>query len=389
VGFGNLNTIAFERMRTWIFSVARGIAERATQVGTLDSLWDKHQVGALFFRFGQLTEGKALYREVIVGYTQEYGADHEWTLMVKSNLATLLKTERTAQSIAEAKALYKEVIAGETSHLGADNEDTLASKGNLAAVLDEEGTTQSVAEAKALYVEVIAGQTKQYGPDHSATLLNKGNLATLLRDEGTAESMKAANALFTEVLAGETKHYGAGHVEVFQTKGNFAELLHREGTARSIAEAKALYEEVIAGLTQHHGPDHVQTLDAKADLALLLADDRTAELDRTLSDVAKATTVYQQVIARFTQHYGANHLNTLQARGRFAEVLAAQGETDPALAEFRLVLLGFEKQELSPEHPWFRRVQGKLEELEQTVALQAHLPAAKALAQSQAQEVRH
>jgi hypothetical protein len=30
-----------------------------------------------------------------------------------------------------------------------------------------------------------------------------------------------------------------------------------------------------------------------------------------------------------------------------------------------------------------------LEELEQTVALQAHLPTAKTLAQSQAQEVRH
>jgi hypothetical protein len=388
VGFARLDAMAFERMRSWIFGVARGIVKRATEVGTLDSLWDKHQVGALFYRFGQLAEAKPLYKEVIVGYTQEYGADHEWTLMVKSNLATLLKTERTSQSIVEAKALYKEVIAGETLHYGADDEDTLQSKGNLANVLDEEGTTQSVAEAKALYIEVIAGHTKQHGPDHLPTLLSKGNFAMLLKDEGTAESMKAANALFTEVLAGETKHYGSSHDQVLQTKGNFAELLHREGTAQSIAKAKSLYEEVVAGRTQHYGPDHVQTLDARADLALLLADDRTAELDRTLSDVAEARTVYKQVIARFSQHYGTNHLNTLQTQGRFAELLAAEGEIDQALAAFRLVLLGFEKQELSPEHPWFRRIQDKLETLEQKVALEAHLPTAKALAQSQAQKVR-
>lgn len=388
VGFGNLNTIAFERMRTWIFGVARGIVKRATDEGTLDSLWDKHQVGALFYRFGQLTEAKALYREVIVGYSKEHGADHEWTLLVKSNLATLLKTERTAQSIAEAKALYKEVIAGETLHYGPDAEDTLLSKGNLANVLDEEGTVEAVAEAKALYEEAIAGHTQQNGPDHLSTLLSKGNLATLLTTEGTAESMKAAHALFTEVLAGETRHYGAGHEQVLQTKGNFAELLHREGTAQSIAKSKALYQEVIEGRTQHYGPDHVQTLDARADLALLLADDRTAELDRTLSDTVGARVMYEQVIAGFTQHYGPQHVNTLRTIGHFAELLSAEGETDQALVEFRRVLLGFEEQQLSSEHPWFRRVVGKLEELEQTVALQTHLSTARALALAQAQEVR-
>ena len=99
--------------------------------------------------------------------------------------------------------------------------------------------------------------------------------------------------------------------------------------------------------------------------------------------------MYEQVVAGFTQHYGPQHVNTLRTIGRFAELLSAEGETDQALVEFQRVLLGFEEQQLSSEHPWFRRVVGKLEELEQTVALQTHLSTARALALAQAQEVRH
>jgi phage shock protein A len=103
-----------------------------------------------------LAEAKALYREVVAGFTAHYGAQHVQTLESKMNLAVLLQNEGTAEAVAEAKALYREVVAGETEHYGTQHVQTLKSKMNLAVLLKNEGTAEAVAEAKALYREVVA-----------------------------------------------------------------------------------------------------------------------------------------------------------------------------------------------------------------------------------------
>ena len=50
---------------------------------------------------------------------------------------------------------------------------------------------------------------------------------------------------------------------------NLACLLGNEETPESIAEAKKLYYEVIAGFTEHYGASHVETLASKMNLATL------------------------------------------------------------------------------------------------------------------------
>ena len=53
-------------------------------------------------------EARALYKEVIRGYTEQLGAQHTATLTAKNNLATLLKARRERD---KARALYDEVIS--------------------------------------------------------------------------------------------------------------------------------------------------------------------------------------------------------------------------------------------------------------------------------------
>ena len=76
----------------------------------------------------------------------------------------------------EAKAMYLEVIAGFTAKLGADHVDTIRAKMNLAILLDDQGQTD---EAQAMYLEVIAGFTAKLGAEHVDTITAKMNLVLL------------------------------------------------------------------------------------------------------------------------------------------------------------------------------------------------------------------
>jgi TolA-binding protein len=79
------------------------------------------------------------------------------------NLAVLLKNlgERD-----EARALYTEVIAGYTEQLGSTHTRTFDAKYNLAVLEKAEG---DVAEARRLYNECAAGYAQAYGEEHSKT----------------------------------------------------------------------------------------------------------------------------------------------------------------------------------------------------------------------------
>ena len=92
VGFAALEAVAFERMRAWVFGVARGIAERAGAEG-VDGLRKKDQIGVLFGKFQRVDEAEALFREVIAGRTAHYGESNVETLRTKQNLANLLKNK--------------------------------------------------------------------------------------------------------------------------------------------------------------------------------------------------------------------------------------------------------------------------------------------------------
>ena len=84
--------------------------------------------------------------------------------MAKNNLAILLNDlgERD-----QARALYTEVIAGYTEQLGASHVKTLNAKYNLAILLKQLGERD---QARTLYEQCAAGYAQAYGPQHSETI---------------------------------------------------------------------------------------------------------------------------------------------------------------------------------------------------------------------------
>ena len=166
-----------------------------------------------------VAEAKALYREVVVGHTELSGTQHVSTLTAKMNLALLLDEEceraqgpsaclvegGTEELVTEAKVLYREVVAGETEHYGARHVETLTSKMNLANLLcQREGTAESVVEAKALYQEALPVFSDHYGARHVDTLNVNLGLAMVLQKEGHVDQ---AIDEMRRVAAGFEQHF--------------------------------------------------------------------------------------------------------------------------------------------------------------------------------------
>ena len=130
VGFARLNAIAIGRIREWVFEEADVIAAEAGDGP--EGFRKKFQIATLFDKFGRTEQSKALYKEVIEGFTAHHGRSHLATLMSVGNYAELLRQEGTAEARVEVKPLYKEVIEGKTAHHGRSHPSTLLSVGSYA-----------------------------------------------------------------------------------------------------------------------------------------------------------------------------------------------------------------------------------------------------------------
>jgi hypothetical protein len=115
--------------------------------------------------------------------------------------------------VAEAKALYREVVAGFTAHYGGQHVQTLTSKMNLAGLLlVNEGTPLAMEEAEKLYREVLLGHVAFYGKDHVTTLESHMNLAECLEAQGGAANVKVAGTMYREGFIGLCAHKARSEV---------------------------------------------------------------------------------------------------------------------------------------------------------------------------------
>ena len=105
-------------------------------------------------------------------------------------------------------------------------------------------------------------------------------------------------------------------------------------------EAQAMYLEVIAVRTAKLGAEHVDTISAKGKLATLLD-------EQGQTDEAKAMLL--EVIAGYTAKLGVDHVSTVRAKMNLAILLDEQGQTDEAQAMYLEVIAGYTAK-LGAEH---------------------------------------
>lgn len=140
-GFGHCNMVVFDQIRRWIRSVLDDLAvesigmdlrsgnftrSKSDDEVTEEDLRTAGQVAILLDESGQTAEAKAMYEEVIAGYTAKLGADHVDTILAKMNLGLLYET--SLKDYEAAKPLYEEAVRGFTAKLGEDH--SLTQKAN-------------------------------------------------------------------------------------------------------------------------------------------------------------------------------------------------------------------------------------------------------------------
>eukprot|EP01052_Picozoa_sp_SAG31_P006934 SAG31_NODE_325_length_17671_cov_9.902743_15_plen_602_part_00 len=326
-GFATCNEKVFDQIRIWIDGIKYDLAWQTLGMDlrsedwartkrddelTEEDLRNARSTATLLDQQGQTEEARAMYVEVIDGFTAKLGAHHVDTVKAKTNLANLLKEQGQTE---EARAMYVEVIDGFTAKLGADHAHTVTAKMNLANLLKEQGQTE---EARAMYVEVIDGYTAKLGADHVDTVMTKMNLANLLAEQGQTEE---ARAMYVEVIDVRTAKLGADHVDTVNAKMNLAVLLDEQDETE---EARAMFVEVIDGFTAKLGADHVGTVRAKMNLGVLY--------ETALHDYEKAKEIYEECVYKFTAKLGENHSLTQQAKDNLQDALDAISATCTVLS---------------------------------------------------------
>ena len=112
-GTSGLNALVMAQMRRWV----RGVVGKMVASGDLRT---KLQVANLLQNLGDTADARALFEEVIGGYTVQLGPEHTRTLLAKYNLHCLIASSHPE----EARLLAVECAAGFAQQLGPDHRYT-------------------------------------------------------------------------------------------------------------------------------------------------------------------------------------------------------------------------------------------------------------------------
>lgn len=205
-------------------------------------------------------------------------------------------------------------------------------------------------EARTQLEPLLALDRRVLGPEHPETLRATLTLAKLLRAQGEFER---SLALAQQVAAASERRLGANHPATEDARYLAAtDATKLTDDAPGLQRVATEIRQVIAARRLRYGADNPHTLSATTGLIAVLA-----KLGDIAPNDAAARPWYQQAIAlerpllaAHVRDLGANHPNTLLARGSLASLLDKAGDYRAALGEAQLTLTG-QRQSLAADDP--------------------------------------
>ncbi len=302
---------------------------------------------------GRLNDAAMTYDRVIPEFEKSVGADHPWSLDLKTDFAQLLSSHgrpEVAVTILEpVLAAYRaatpptdpltlarvgnelgvaytragmpdkavpvlEVAAREREgQLGLASERTLTTYVNLGMAL---GQSQRAAECDRLYGRILPVIDSTFGPDHPMSQTVRVNFAAWLGEQGR---QKEANSLLREGLRGREARLPPGDAGVLTARTLLANGLLATG---EIEEALTLHAKNVQAARATYGAESEAMVMVLGNYSSALKaagrSARAAELDRERLEIARRTT-------------GPTSERTAMAMNDVAVDLWNQGQTDAAL----------------------------------------------------------
>lgn len=164
------------------------------------------------------SESRRLLGPTLVAAKRHLGLRHHVTLNLLALHSSLLDHEgKTEASI----AVMRDLLAWRTEESGLLNQETLVVMSNLATVLYEKpgATMEDKAEAVSLFRKALAAKEEVLGPSHQSTLMTCFNLGKAL---GSMGALKESRLLLTRSGHLAEQSLGADHAQTRRAKANLA-----------------------------------------------------------------------------------------------------------------------------------------------------------------------
>ncbi len=252
---------------------------------------------------GRLQLAQTLQEQILVDAVSQFGELSGQSFDPRNNLARTLQRQGEYD---RAGMLLDANLALAESLFGTQAPDTLMAQNNLALNYFRQ---QRFAQAAPLMRRVHEGRLAVLGPDHPRTLMAASNLADGLLKIGEVEEACQLSLTAREELRRNSD--SAPHLLGYPSKV-YARCLRARG---ELTQAQAALAEVIALWQEVLGEDHLETLNARTDHAELLA---------ALGQREAALAQLEQIIAQRSARYGQAHPGNVQARELQRQIAQAQ-----------------------------------------------------------------
>ena len=260
------------------------LLEAAVQPGHKDLLTAQASLATLLFRMGKGTEAEELYRSVLPGYEQAWGAENIRTLEIQDAIGACLIRQGRYE---EGSAAIGAGLETRRRLFGDEDYRTLNVMDNYAASLTYLDRDE---EAERYAREAWMGRRRNNGDDSVGAMRAQSFLAGILVH---LERFKEAEELMQPVLPVLRQRHGNDHAHTLTAMRHWSRSL--AGLER-YEEAEALLQERLQLCLTGWGDDHVNTFEARHQLGeLYITMERFEDAlplakvnERTLNDAAWA-----------------------------------------------------------------------------------------------------
>lgn len=278
---------------------ALAVADKAPDVGQIESIVTASDLGSVLRVQGKLTESRRLLEDAHRGLVANVGATDPRTLAAQSRLAEVLWAQGELDT---AQNLVASGLEVQRRTRGATHDDTLASTTVMANMLMIRGNYVAGGEL----LQGMVGALAKRDPTGTQTDAVRTRLAVALQYQGRDVE---AQTMLEEVLTRQRATLGEAHPNTIESMMALGSVL---GLAGKWSAARSLQEQALALIERVFGPGHLRTLQLVAELANTL---------EQLGELAGAEQLVRRLLDQSMGFFGPSDVSTADVMNRLAQVL--------------------------------------------------------------------
>lgn len=312
VGFSALNSLTFERLRSWVIEQMEAETEKVREPARRGKVL--HSLSVLYQGQGKYDKAEEFHVKCLDFHREVFGERFPATITVLGALAVLYQSQGKYDL---AAPLYERCLELHKEVLGLDHPSTLWCMGSLASLYDSTGKYE---QAEPLYTAAFQRQQETLGGKNPNTMWLMNSLAILY---DRLEKYDLAEPLYKQCLESRKELLGFRHPDTLESMNCLATLFVRQ---QRYAEAELMANECYKLHQEVLGSKHPNTLRAMSNLAILYFGCDKYEL---------AEPLYAECLAMQREVMGERHPYTLWLLGSLGSVYDRQGKLVEAEASYR------------------------------------------------------